>query len=210
MRSWYKNGQPVENWRHFKQRCLLFRSETKTVFDYLSLRLVQRRNISIPGFSATLGRQGSRPTSFRLFRSIRVFLSSSEKKNLADHDEGELIEFLNQLFFYLWFYFYFIFFFFYNFVFGGVLLRESNDFLWLSMHSPFIFFFWFHSKRKTRRIVVSLSGFTKRHRSTSITLIYRCQRPSPFVLAPHSTPPPPNCRPQMGKKEKPKNEKNTE
>jgi hypothetical protein len=101
MRSWYKNGQPVENWRHFKQRCLLFRSETKTVFDYLSLRLVQRRNISIPGFSATLGRQGSRPTSFRLFRSIRVFLSSSEKKNLADHDEGELIEFLNQLFFYL-------------------------------------------------------------------------------------------------------------
>ncbi|KZS15459.1 Uncharacterized protein APZ42_018640 [Daphnia magna] len=26
MRSWYKNGQPVENWRHFKQRCLLFRT----------------------------------------------------------------------------------------------------------------------------------------------------------------------------------------
>jgi hypothetical protein len=26
-------------------------------------------------------------------------------------------------------------------VFGGVLLRESNDFLWLSKHSPFIFFF---------------------------------------------------------------------
>ena len=27
MRSWYKNGRPAKKWRHFKQRCLLFRSK---------------------------------------------------------------------------------------------------------------------------------------------------------------------------------------